>query len=212
MKAAVIEQRGAVGNIVYRDWPDPEIGPHEVLVQVKACAFNYLDLEVRRGMTGFLIETPWISSGGGAGVVEATGEEVTRARPGDHVVNTSGEDFSRAAWTLSEKKGVDICVNDIGGPTRVPALRAMTKNGRVVTCSASAGFDPQTDIRSIWTRKLRIIGTNDRTDDGITWLLEKIAAGRMKPVIDSVFPLSESQDARYKLEERWIFGKVVLTP
>ena len=81
MKAAVIEEQGSVENLVYRDWPDPEIGPDEVLMRVKACALNYLDLEVRRGMPGFPIETPFISGGDMAGVVEAVGADVTRFNP-----------------------------------------------------------------------------------------------------------------------------------
>jgi NADPH:quinone reductase-like Zn-dependent oxidoreductase len=94
----------------------------------------------------------------------------------------------------------------------VPALRAMAKNGRVVTCGASAGFDPPTDIRYIWTRELQILGANGWTDDGIVWLLNKVAKGEIEPVIDSIFPLSEIRAAETKLESRQVFGKVVLTP
>lgn len=325
MKAAVIEEQGTVDNLVYRDWPDPEIGPDEVLMRVKACALNYLDLEVRRGMPGFPIETPFISGGDMAGVVEAVGADVTRFKPGDrivfnpfgrdgmmgedcqgglaelakapesqvialpddvtfeqaaalpvgygtahrimfdrahvqagelvlilgaaggvgtgclqiakaigaktictssskdnlekltalgadHVINTTEQDFSREAWAISGKKGVNVCVNYIGGETWVPALRAMAPDGRVVTCGASAGFDPQTDIRYIWTRELRILGANGWTDEGIVWLLKSVAAGEIEPVIDSIFPLSEIQAAETKLESRDVFGKVVLNP
>jgi len=325
MKAAVIKEQGPVENIVYDDWPDPEIADDEVLIRVKACALNYLDLEVRRGMPGHPIETPWISGGDVAGVVEAVGKEVSRVKPEDrvvlnpfgrdgmmgedcqgglaelakapesqiihipgnvsfrqaaalpvgygtahhimfdrarvqpgelvlilgaaggvglgclqiareigarticvssraesceqlaalgahHVINTSEDDFSRAAWKLSDKNGVDVCVNYIGGETWVPALRAMARNGRVVTCGASAGFDPQTDIRYIWTRELNIIGANGWTDNGIARLLKRIAAGALEPVIDSVFPLSAIQDAQRKLEERRVFGKILLEP
>ena len=325
MKAAVIERQGAVENLVCRDWPDPEIAADEVLMRVKACALNYLDLEVRRGMPGFPIRTPFISGGDMAGVVEAVGAEVTRCEVGDaivfnpfgrdgmmgedcqgglaelakapqsqviaipagvffeqaaalpvgygtahhimfdrarvqpgelvlilgaaggvgtgclqiaktigarticvssspanlerlaalgadHTINAADQDFSREAWAISGKAGVQVCVNYIGGPTWVPALRAMAKNGRVVTCGASAGFDPPTDIRYIWTRELQILGANGWTDDGIAWLLNKVAEGEIEPVIDSVFPLSQIQAAEAKLENRQVFGKVVLNP
>jgi alcohol dehydrogenase len=130
----------------------------------------------------------------------------------DHVVNSTDQDFSREAWSISAKKGVDVCVNYIGGPTWVPALRAMAQNGHIVTCGASAGFDPQTDIRYVWTRELQILGANGWTDAGIAWLLDKIKAGTFAPVIDSVFPLSEIRAAQTKLENRNVFGKVVLRP
>jgi NADPH:quinone reductase-like Zn-dependent oxidoreductase len=130
----------------------------------------------------------------------------------DHVINSADRDFSREAWGISAKKGVDVCVNYIGGPTWVPALRAMANNGRVVTCGASAGFDPPTDIRYIWTRELQILGANGWTDMGIAWLLDRIKAGTFAPVIDSDFPLSEIRAAQTKLENRNVFGKVVLQP
>ena len=59
MKAAVIERQGGVENIVYRHWPDPGISPDEVLLKVEACALNYLDLEVRRGMPGMAVPMPF---------------------------------------------------------------------------------------------------------------------------------------------------------
>ena len=53
MKAAVIEKQGGVENISYRDWPDPEARPGDVVVRVRACGLNHLDIFVRRGMPGF---------------------------------------------------------------------------------------------------------------------------------------------------------------
>ena len=52
MKAAVIEKQGALENLVYRDWPDPEPGPNDIVVRVAACGLNHLDIFVRRGMSG----------------------------------------------------------------------------------------------------------------------------------------------------------------
>ena len=61
MKAAVIEKQGGIENIVYRDFPDPEIGPGDLLIRVKACGLNYFDIFVRRGMPGLPVPMPWIS-------------------------------------------------------------------------------------------------------------------------------------------------------
>jgi len=63
MKAAVIERHGGIENIVYRDFADPEIGPGDLLIRVKACGLNYFDIFVRRGMPGLPVPMPWISGG-----------------------------------------------------------------------------------------------------------------------------------------------------
>jgi alcohol dehydrogenase len=52
MKAAVIEKQGGIENIVYRDFPDPTVGPRDVLVRCKAVGLNYFDIFVRKGMPG----------------------------------------------------------------------------------------------------------------------------------------------------------------
>jgi len=71
MKAAVIEKQGGIENIVYRDFPDPKIGPGDLMIRVKACGLNYFDVFVRRGMPGLPVPMPWISGGDVAGEVAA---------------------------------------------------------------------------------------------------------------------------------------------
>ncbi len=83
MKAAVIEKQGGIENIVYRDFPDPKIGPGDLLVRVKACGLNYFDIFVRRGMPGFPVPMPWISGGDVAGEVAAIGTDVKGWKVGD---------------------------------------------------------------------------------------------------------------------------------
>ena len=85
MKAAVIEQQGGVENIVYRDWDDPSPGADDVIVRVKACGLNHLDIFVRRGMPGFPVPMPFISGGDIAGDICALGENVSGWSIGDRV-------------------------------------------------------------------------------------------------------------------------------
>ena len=63
MKAAVIEEQGDIQNIIYREWDDPKPGPKDVVLRVKACGLNHLDIFVRRGMPGFPVKMPFISGG-----------------------------------------------------------------------------------------------------------------------------------------------------
>lgn len=130
----------------------------------------------------------------------------------DHVINMETMDFSRTAWAMTGKRGVDVAINYIGGKTWAPTLRCMSRGGRVVSCGASDGFDPKTDIRYIWTRELTILGSNGWSDEGIAWLLGEVAAGRIEAVIDSIHPLRDIRAAQTRLESRAAFGKVILHP
>jgi len=130
----------------------------------------------------------------------------------DHVIDYTKEDFSKKAWELSGKKGVDVLVNYTGGDTWVPSLRALAKHGRLLTCGATAGFDPKTDIRYIWRREVSIIGANGWTREDLEALLLEVERGSIKPIIDRVFPLAESAEAMRLLQDREVFGKVIVTP
>ncbi|MGH7364832.1 MAG: zinc-binding dehydrogenase [Candidatus Rokuibacteriota bacterium] len=130
----------------------------------------------------------------------------------DHVIDYTREDFSKKAWELSGKKGVDVLVNYTGGDTWVPSLRALARHGRLLTCGATAGFDPRTDIRYIWRREVSIIGANGWTREALEALLLEVERGSIKPVIDRVLPLADSAEAMRLLQDREVFGKVIVTP
>jgi alcohol dehydrogenase len=129
-----------------------------------------------------------------------------------HVIDYGREDFSREAWRLSGKAGVDLVVNFTGGETWAPSLRTLKKGGRLVTCGATAGFDPKTDIRYIWVRELTVLGSNGWITDDIRALLDDVAKGRITPVISHVLPLAQGREAEDLMESRAIFGKVLVVP
>ena len=130
----------------------------------------------------------------------------------DYVIDYTKEDFSKKAWEISGKKGVDVLVNYTGGDTWVPSLRTLATHGRLLTCGATAGFDPKTDIRYIWRREVNIIGANGWTREDLEALLIEVERGTIKPIIDRVFPLAESAEAMRLLQDREVFGKVIVTP
>lgn len=87
MRAVVFFEHGGPEVLqVVNDWPEPTPGPGEVVVQVRACGLNHLDLFVRRGMPGITTELPHISGGDVAGVIAATGPGVHGFEPGDRVL------------------------------------------------------------------------------------------------------------------------------
>lgn len=90
MKAVVFYEHGALENVRYTDVPEPEIGPHEVLLHVKAAALNQLDLWVREGWPGLNLKLPHIMGSDGAGIIAQVGAHVTGFAVGDRVaVNPS---------------------------------------------------------------------------------------------------------------------------
>ena len=135
-----------------------------------------------------------------------------RALGADHLIDYTREDFSARAWELTGRKGCDVIVNYTGGDTWVPSLRALARHGRLLTCGATAGYDPPTDIRYIWRREVNIVGANGWTRTDLEELLEEVRHGRIRPIIDRVFPLEESREAMRIVEDREVFGKVLIRP
>jgi alcohol dehydrogenase len=105
-----------------------------------------------------------------------------------------------------------MVVNFTGGDTWVKSMKTLHRQGKLLTCGATAGFDPVEDLRFIWTFELRVLGSNGWMREDLITLIELLQAGRLKPVIDKTLPLSEANEAFRLLEDREIFGKVVVKP
>lgn len=157
-----------------------------------------------------------LASNAGATVIAcaSTSEKLTRlaALGARHVINYSDTDFSAAAWEISNKRGVDVVINYTGGDTWVPSIRCLKIGGRLLTCGATAGFDPKEDLRYIWRREVAILGSNAWRRSDLEALLEDVAQDRLVPVIDRIFPLSETREAMRVIEDREVFGKVIVAP
>jgi alcohol dehydrogenase len=152
----------------------------------------------------------------GATVIAAAGSAAKCRRLAElgahHTIDYASEDFSRRAWEISGKRGVDVAVNFTGGDTWIPTLRAVRPQGRVLTCGATAGHNPMTDLRYIWVRELKILGSNSYSQQNIENALALAADGRLAPAVSHRFPLSEIREAHRLMEDRSVFGKIVLEP
>lgn len=101
MKAAIFRQHGGPEVLEYADVPDPRMQANEVLVEVRACALNHLDIFVRRGLPGIQIPLPHILGNDIAGVVRDVGELVTWVKPGDEVMVHPGVSCGHCEACLS---------------------------------------------------------------------------------------------------------------
>ena len=108
--------------------------------------------------------------------------------------------------------GVDVVINFTGGDTWVPSLRCLKRGGKLLVCGATAGYDPKEDLRYVWSFELQIIGSNSFYDDNLTALMQMIADGTMKPMIDKVVPLEGAAEGLRLIQDRKVIGKVVVTP
>lgn len=331
MRAALIYEHGGREKLVVAEVPKPEAGPGEIVLAVKACGLNHLDIFVRRGMPGLPIDLPRITGGDIAGVVAEVGPGVTRVKVGERVLldpmitlpdgrhgalgeNTTGglaeyikvpwenaiplpddvsfeeaaalpiaygtawrmmitrgqvqqgdhvlvlgasggvgtacvqiakmlgcvvyagasspekleklkalgadvlvnykeqPDFHRFVRGLRGGEGLDVVVDYTGADTWVKSLKALRIGGKLLTCGATTGYDPKTDIRYIWTRELNIIGSDGWRREDLLALVEAVRAGRIRAVVDQVLPLEEIREGHRLLEERIVFGKVIMKP
>ena len=136
----------------------------------------------------------------------------------DHGINYIEQDMREAVWDLVGKPritgqgGVDLLINSTGGGTWKDSVRCMRRAGRLVTCGATAGFDEEVDVRYVWTYEHDLLGSNGWQRSDIEALLEQASAGTLVPVIDQVMPLAEVHEAERLMEERALFGKIVLVP
>jgi alcohol dehydrogenase len=130
----------------------------------------------------------------------------------DETINYSKLDFSKEAWRISGKKGVDICVNFTGGDTWQPSIRTLKQYGKLLTCGATAGYEAKTDIRVVWQREVKLIGSNGYTKADVTRGMVDMAEGRIKVPEFRTFPLSKLGEAEALMESRDFFGKIVLIP
>lgn len=340
MQAARIHQFGGPEVLTYEHIPDPHPRHDQVLVRVRACALNHLDIWVRQGLPG--VKLPHILGSDIAGEVAAVGEYVSgftlgrrvliapmhfcghcakcvaglqnqcreftvlgngvdggnceliavppanvipipdsldfhqaasvplvfvtawhmlvgraSVRPGQtvlvlgagsgvgiaaiqiaklfhcRVITTAGDEsklekarqlgadygilhyqqkISEEVRKITNKEGVDIVVEHVGAATWEQSLKSLKSGGTLVTCGATTGPNVAIDVRHLFARQLSLLGSYMGTMGELHEVLGHVFAGRLKPVVDRVFPLRDLRAAHEYLEKSQMFGKVVVTP
>jgi NADPH:quinone reductase-like Zn-dependent oxidoreductase len=340
MKAVFFRQHGGNEVLEYGDLPEPEPGPGEVRIAIRAAALNHLDIFVRNGIPD--VPLPQVPGADGAGVVDALGSGVEGIAPGDRVLlqpglycgvcefcrggeqsicvkyrilgehtkgtfaekvvvparnvfpipegmpfrtaaafplvyqtawrmivgrgavragqtvlihgvgggvagaameialftgarvfaTTSGEeklkrareagaelvidhgreDVAAVIRARTNKRGVDVVVDSVGEKTWMTSLRSVVKGGRIVTCGATTGPNPKEEIRLIFWNQISILGSTMANDREFRMLLSAVAAGKLRPRIDRVYPMSAVREAYARMEAGEQFGKIVLVP
>ena len=342
MKAVVFHEHGGPEVLRYEERPEPRIRANEVLVEVRACALNHLDVWARGGLPGIEIPLPHILGNDIAGVVRAAGEVVDWVRPGDEVmlqpgvscghcreclrgadnlcasydilgyrrdggyaelvaapavncmpkpkslsweeaaaiplvtvtawhmlvtraevrpgedvlihaagsgvgsvgiqiakllgarviatasteeklekarelgaddvVNYTREDWPKEIRRLTNRKGVEVVFEHTGAATWAGSIQSLAKDGRLVTCGATSGYDARTDIRQVFYRHLTVLGSFMGSKAELLDAMRFVERGAIRGVVDRVLPLAEARRAHELMQDRAQFGKLVLTP
>ncbi|HZH29845.1 MAG TPA: zinc-binding dehydrogenase [Pyrinomonadaceae bacterium] len=342
MKATIFRQHGEAEVLEYRDVDEPRIRADEVLVEVRACALNHLDVWARKGLPGIEIPLPHILGNDIAGVVREAGEVVDWVSPGDEVllqpgvscghcaeclrgrdnlcvsydmlgyrrdggyaqfvaapavnvipkppnlsweeaaalplvtvtawhmlvtraavqpgedvlihaagsgvgsigiqiaklrgarvIATAGSDeklekaralgaddvvnYTRADWPkevrrLTGKKGVEVVFEHTGAETWPGSIGALARDGRLVTCGATSGYDAHTDLRQVFYRHLSLLGSFMGSKAELLDAMKFVERGQIRAVVDRALPLAEARRAHELMEDRAQFGKLVLIP
>lgn len=128
------------------------------------------------------------------------------------VVDYTAEDVGDVVRRETARRGVDVVVDSVGEKTWMKSLKAVRKGGRIVTCGATSGPNPAEEIRLIYWKQISILGSTMANDSEFRSLLGAVEAGRVRPRIDRVLPLSRAREGYRLLEEGRQFGKIVLVP
>jgi NADPH:quinone reductase-like Zn-dependent oxidoreductase len=152
----------------------------------------------------------------GARVLATTsGDEkarLAREAGAELVVDYTREDVAQVVRRHTAKRGVDVVVDTVGEATWMTSLRSVARGGRIVTCGATSGPNPKEELRLVFWKHISILGSTMANDREFRALLQTVAAGRLKPRVDRILPLSEAAVAFALMEEGRQHGKIVLVP
>jgi NADPH:quinone reductase-like Zn-dependent oxidoreductase len=149
-------------------------------------------------------------------VITTAGDETklekARALGADFGINHYQQKISEEVRKITNKAGVDIVVEHVGAATWDESVKSLKSSGTLVTCGATTGPEVKIDLRHLFARQLTLLGSYMGTMADLHEVLGHVFAGRLKAVVDRVFPLKELRAAHEYLEKSQMFGKIVVNP
>lgn len=152
----------------------------------------------------------------GARVIATAGAdhklERARALGAHETINYSTEPLTERILELTDGAGADLFIEHVGGERFMQSLRALRRDGRLVTCGGHAGETPPIDIIELFRNEWRVIGSRIGTPDEMRLVMGLIGEGRLVPDVHAALPLAEAREAHRIIERREQSGKVILVP
>jgi len=147
-------------------------------------------------------------------VISTVGEEEKKEKAlklgSDHVLNHHNEDVPAEVKRLTDGRKVDVVFDHVGAATWDRSMRSLAPGGRLVNCGVTSGGKAEVDIRYVFTRQFPLLGSYMGGFAELQEVLQFFEDRRLRPVVDSVFPLKDAPKAQERMEKSQQFGKIVL--
>lgn len=128
----------------------------------------------------------------------------------EFVVDSAISDWPAEVRRITNKRGVNLVVEHVGGEVLLKCFQCLARGGTIVTCGATAGREVNFNLWPFFVKEQKLIGSYGRNRADMVATLQWAAEGRIEPVIDSIFPLARAADAFAKLRSRKVQGKLLI--
>ncbi len=129
----------------------------------------------------------------------------------DHVINYREERFEARVRKLTARKGVDVVFEHIGPDTWEGSLLSLKRGGRLVTCGSTTGVAAKTNLYLLFQQQLRLIGSFGCRMANMRSVMVKMMNGLVRPVLDTAIAIDDLEAGLKRLEDRAVFGKIIVT-
>jgi len=172
-----------------------------VLIIGSAGGVNTSSIQIARHIGAHVIVVG--SSQGKLALAESLGAEILIDR-------TQDENWSKAVYQATDRRGAEVVVDNVGAGTLPLSLRAAGKGGRILTVGNTAGPNVEIDNRFVFAKHLSILGSTMGTRADFAAVMQLVFTGRLRPVLDRSYPLSEARQAQDRLAAGEQMGKITL--
>lgn len=152
-------------------------------------------------------------AGAEAIVTSSSDEKLDKAKKlgANHTINykTAG-DVAKAVREITNGRGVDVVFDTVGANTWETDFAAVRKGGRIVLCGITSSPQTETNLQSLYWRQITVLGSTMGSGGDFRGMLKTVTAAKLKPIIDSIYPLQDIQKAMGRMEKGEQFGKIVL--
>jgi NADPH:quinone reductase-like Zn-dependent oxidoreductase len=128
----------------------------------------------------------------------------------DITFNHKTQKVAQEIRALTNKRGVDVVVENVGAATWDDSLRSLCRGGRLVTCGATSGPQVGLDIRRLFWHHWSILGSTMGNAAEYTEIVRRLGLGQLRPIVDRVFPLAQARQAFERLAKGEQLGKVAV--
>jgi NADPH:quinone reductase-like Zn-dependent oxidoreductase len=150
----------------------------------------------------------------GAEVIVTSSSDAKLARASqigaDHIINYKTSDVAESVREITSSRGVDIVIDTVGAAAWPIDQAAVRKGGTIVLCGITTGAKAETNLQMLYWNQQTILGSTMGSDEDLRQMLRAVSTAKLKPIIDSVMPLSDVREAMSRMEKAEQFGKIVL--